>query len=737
MTTKTKKPFELAKADLARSGIVVKTPADLERMGMRALSPDEALEFMPERWTRHAPEGLCCLKLDYHGIDGKPTGFWRLRRLDDAPATAFGVELSRYVQADGTRPYLWFSKAVDWPKALAAAGRGKVRVVFVEGEKKAECVCKHGGGETVAIALGGVWNTGSKRLGIEVIPDVLEASELALGFRPVVCFDSDAKLKTRLHVERAAMRLGELLRSQGAEPLVATLPEAAGSKVAVDDLVAERGWPALAAVLDAAAPLFPPAELTDVGNATRLARRASGDFLYVPQWRRWLRWDGRRWADDDQGAITGLAVEVTKEMLVESGKTTAAARDADDGEKLVKAGANLAKHALASQRKERVAAMVHLAPSVWSSLRADPRSFDADPWLLNVENGTVDLRTGELRPHDPGDLITRLAPVRYEPGRRAVRFERFMEEVLPSRGLRSFMQRFLGYALTGDVREHKLAFLHGDGRNGKSVLMKVVARLMGDYASTVPEGLLVAQKFEAHPTELTTLRGLRLALVSEVGKGRSWNESRLKRLTGGDDVTARGMGQDFYTFPASHKFVCLSNPRPRVDADDHAVWERLKPVPFAVTFRDPDDRDPDHAEWPVADRALEERLMVELPGILNWLVEGCLAWRRDGLGEPEELREATREYQDEQRELDPLTQFLRTNVVKVGQRLDEIANQFNKYVEVNHSKRGLLSSKELAAKLRKLGHTVEKAGAGGWVRVTNVPNVIEMPERPAQRARKF
>jgi hypothetical protein len=499
----TTKAFGLAKADLARSGIAVKSPMDLERMGMHALSPAEALEFMPERWKRHAPEGLCCLKLDYHGIDGRPTGFWRLRRLEDAQTGPFGTnpELSRYHQQDDSRPHVWFSRSVDWPKALAAAAKGETRVLIVEGEKKGQAVCARGGPSVVAIALGGVWNTGSRRHRIEVIPDLLEVAELARGFKPVVCFDTDPKVKTRIHVGRAAVKLGDLLRSQGSDALRAALPGGPDGKMGADDYIVQAGWDAFVRVVDSAEPIAASAEMTDLGNATRLARRATGDFMFVPQWNRWLAWDGRRWAADDRGTILELAAEVTKEMLLEAGTLTAAqGAEAKDREPMVRAGACLAKHALSSQKSERIAAMVKLAPTAApAALKADPDAFDADPWLLNVENGTVDLRTGELRPHDPGDLITKLAPVAYDPDAGAPRFERFVEEVLPSRGLRGFVQRFLGYVLTGDVREHKLGFFHGEGRNGKGVLMNTVSKLMGDYATVVPEALLARRSSRGTP----------------------------------------------------------------------------------------------------------------------------------------------------------------------------------------------------------------------------------------------
>jgi P4 family phage/plasmid primase-like protien len=733
-TTKKKTTaLELAKLDLARSGIEVSTASDLAKMGLRALSREQALEYMPDRWTKHAPCGLACLLLEYRGLHGKPTGFWRLRRLEDAPAGAFGVqaELSRYHQAPDSRPYLWFSTAVDWPGALAGAAKAEVQVVLCEGEKKAEFICRRGGGKVVAIGLGGVSNIGSKRQRIEVIPDLLQVSDLARGFAPIICFDRDAKPKTRLNVEWAATRLGQALRSQGAEPFVATLPDGAG-KVAPDDYIVEHGWDAFAAVLEGATELFPKAEPTDVGNATRLARRATGEFLFIPEWKKWLRWDGRRWSDDTRDGIGELAISVTRDLFAEAGNATISAGAGQDAAEVVKRAQKLSAHALSSQKRERISAMVALAPNEWPALKVDANAFDADPWLLNVENGTLDLRTGELRPPARDDLMTKLAPVVYDPEAKAPMWGEFLKDVLPSDGLRTFVHRFLGYCLTGNVQEHKMAFLHGEGRNGKGVLMGTVAKLMGDYATMAPETLLLAQKFASHPTELVTLKGRRLALASESDNASKWDGARLKRLTGGDVISARGMRENFFTFAPTHKFVMLSNPRPRADADDLAIWERLKTVPFVVSHRDPDDTSPEKASWPVADRQLEEKLVAEWPGILNWLVEGCMAWQKQGLGEPEELREAARQYQDEQRELDPLTQFLSVNAIKPGgMPLKEVTEQYNKYVLVElRRQEPSLSSREVAQKLRRLGYEVDRDGHGGAVRVQPI-KVVEM------RTRKF
>jgi len=415
----------LARADLARSGL----HGDLGKMSVRALERAEAKAHDPKcSWWRHAPDGLASELFEYRTHEGKKDGFWRMRATEDPPPCGFSgvVPKLRYHQAKGSEPRAWFSTAVRWPEALAGVAKGEATLVICEGEKKAEAICRAGGGKVVAIGLGGVSNVASKARRIEVISDLLLVAKLARGSSPIVCFDADGKPSARRNVSAAAIRVGELLRSQGLSPLVARLPLLDGQeKTGPDDFIVAKGWKALVKVLDAAEELFPKEELTDVGNGVRLARRALGRFVYVVEWKRWMRYDGQRWIEDGRG-IYQLAVETTKDIFLEAAALGAEAENAPDKEAqaLRDKSKKIHAHALASQKIERREAMVKSAPDAWPDLVATPKEFDSDPWLLNVENGTIDLRTGELRPHEPADLITKLAPVAYDPSARAPEFAR-------------------------------------------------------------------------------------------------------------------------------------------------------------------------------------------------------------------------------------------------------------------------------------------------------------------------
>jgi len=276
-----------------------------------------------------------------------------------------------------------------------------------------------------------------------------------------------------------------------------------------------------------------------------------------------------------------------------------------------------------------------------------PEAFDADPWLLNCWNGTIDLRRGELRPHRREDLITRVCPTNFDVAAfdaasfngdhtsSAPRFHRFLAEVQPDAEVRAYLQRLFGYAAVGVVQEHILGVLWGSGANGKSVLMDVVRRVLGDYAKPGPASLIVTNGHHTpHPTDVASLVGSRLVVVHETARGATFDASKVKLLTGGDALTARHMREDFFTFEPTHTLLMLSNYKPSADASDPALWRRVQLVPFGVVV--PEDR---------RDRELADRIVeAEASGVLSWIVRGALEWHRIGLSVPAIVREQTEAY---------------------------------------------------------------------------------------------
>jgi putative DNA primase/helicase len=301
----------------------------------------------------------------------------------------------------------------------------------------------------------------------------------------------------------------------------------------------------------------------------------------------------------------------------------------------------LITHALGSEREPRIQAMVRLARSEPGiPVRID--QLDADPWLLNCHNGTIELRTGNLRPHDRADLITKLAPVSYDPAAACPYWDAFLERILPEPMVRSFLQRGIGYGLTGDVSEQVIFILYGTGANGKSTLLNVLLDLLGDYGKQAAPELLTVKRGEVHPTEVADLAGCRLVSSIETEEGRRMAEALVKQLSGGDRLKARFMRQDFFEFDPTHKIFLAVNHRPVIRGTDHAIWRRIRLIPFAVTIPEAEQ-----------DKHLGDKLRLEYPGILAWAVQGCLAWQREGLGAPEQVREANEAYRNEMDVLGP------------------------------------------------------------------------------------
>jgi putative DNA primase/helicase len=355
-------------------------------------------------------------------------------------------------------------------------------------------------------------------------------------------------------------------------------------------------------------------ELTDTGNSERFAARFGERTRYVPEFNESLVFDNGRWIRDVGSVRTLEATRaITREMRSSS----------DMG---------LAGYGVKSEKRAARENMLALARSL-PGMAISPAALDADPWLLGCPNGVLDLRTGELRESRPEDYITKRTGVPYTVAAEAPRWRRFICEVTCADvELEAFLQRTVGYSLTGRTGEQVFFFLYGDGANGKGTFIKVLQRALGDYAAVLSTAALMASYGQAHPTELVPLFGARFVTANEVSDGRSWNEARLKELTGEDRITARGMRENFWSFEPTHKLWISGNYRPRVHGDDFGLWRRVRLIPFEARFE-------------VNSHLLEE-LLAELRGVLAWAVEGCLAWQRDGLGVPARVREATDTYRE-------------------------------------------------------------------------------------------
>lgn len=373
--------------------------------------------------------------------------------------------------------------------------------------------------------------------------------------------------------------------------------------------------------------------LTDWGNAQRLVNLNGPDFRYCYLWKSFLVWDGKRWTKDLSGEIDRLSKETIKSMLVEASKID------DEKERQ-----SFIRHILKTQKEERRKAMIACARSE-PGISIQPEEMDTDRWLLNCQNGTIELRSGQLREHRREDLITKIIPVAYDPSASCPAWHMFLDRILANNdGLKRYLQKVVGYSLTGSVREQCLFFLHGSGANGKSTFLNVIRKTLGDYARHTPSETFMVKRGDSIPADIADLKGARLVTAAEVEDGRRFAESLLKQLTGGDRIKARFLHSNFFEYDPEYKIFLAANHKPRISGTDKAIWRRFRLIPFTVAIpKEEQDRD------------LQQKLESELPGILAWAVKGCQMWQAEGLGLPAEVKQATQSYRQE---MDILGKFI-------------------------------------------------------------------------------
>jgi len=361
---------------------------------------------------------------------------------------------------------------------------------------------------------------------------------------------------------------------------------------------------------------------SDIANAARLHAR-HGENLRFTVARGWFAWDGKRWAPDEKLVrIQAMAKETAKAIFGEI--ESAADRN------------QMFKHAKQSQSKKAIDAMIWLARSE-PGILITINDLDANGWLLNLSNGTLDLKSGERRPHAREDLISNLVDIEHDPHAEADLWDAFLWRVTDrNEDLYAYLRRFVGYLLVGDVSDHSLHFLYGLGSNGKSVFCEVLMRLLGEYAISVSPDLIMLKRFGGIPNDVARLRGVRAALMNETSQGGRFDEAKLKELTGGDTLSARFLHQEFFDFHPTHRIIIRGNHKPAINGTDEGIWRRLRLVPFTVTI--PEDE---------RDQLLLQKLTLELPGILNWALQGCREWQEHGLKPPAIVSEAVRAYREE------------------------------------------------------------------------------------------
>lgn len=391
--------------------------------------------------------------------------------------------------------------------------------------------------------------------------------------------------------------------------------------------------------------------LSDIWIAERVIKDNADKFKWVPAWGKWLYWDNACWRKDDVNRIHHYIVNTCKAIA----------------DKVVREGATEKERAAALKKALQIssAGTVSAANSL---LKSDPRiiapaeQLDADPWVLGTPGGTIDLKTGEILTAEPLRYITKLACVTPNFTVKTPIWLDFLRTATNGdEAVVKYLQRFAGYCLTGLVSEHNLIFLWGPGGNGKSVFVNTLTGILDEYAKTAPMETFSASNHDRHPTELAGLQGARLVSASETQEGRAWDEAKVKAITGGDPISARYMHQDYFEYEPTFKLMFLGNHKPEIRNLDDAMRRRFHMVPFTVKPK-------------VVDPDLPNKLKNEWPGILAWMIEGCLAWQRDGLAPPQAVLEATREYFEEE---DPIGRWIGERCIEGKEFAEVTIDLFN------------------------------------------------------------
>ncbi len=397
-------------------------------------------------------------------------------------------------------------------------------------------------------------------------------------------------------------------------------------------------------------------ELTDAYQAERFAETFGENLRFDHQRRLWLVYREPVWTADERGEVDRLAIQAARSLH-------ANAKTIPDSTNRGKA-LQSAKFWQSAPGVARVLTLAKSQPPIATSAN----DWNRDPWLLGTPSGVIDLKTGERRDSCRHEMVSLSLQVPYDPTAYCHRWEQFIGEVFGGdTELIEYLQRVLGYTLTGRTNEQVWWLFHGEGANGKSTLLEVVSHVLGDYAKRVPFSMFELSHRSGVPDDIATLVNKRFVTASESIESAKLNEARIKAMTGGDRLTARPLYGRWFEFDPEFKLFLCANHRPKVSDDSYGFWRRVHVVPFTQRF-----------EVDRRDQALSEKLKAEGPGILNWLIDGCLLWQMDGLQPPDRVRGAVAEYE---RENNPLHEFLAERCEQ-GERLECAARTlFEGYLE--------------------------------------------------------
>jgi len=417
----------------------------------------------------------------------------------------------------------------------------------------------------------------------------------------------------------------------------------------------------------------------DMYNAKMLLEDNEGHILFCAPWKRWLIWDGRRWKKDEENGIYQLAMNSIKEMYL---KAKAAS---STEEKLM-----LIEHAGRSETARKIEAMVRTA--AWSGeVMINPELLDRADMIFNCRNGSIDLLSGRLIEHDPVHRITKISPVDYDAKAECPIWEDFLASIFKkNREIIGFVQKVLGMSLSGDSSAQAMFILYGTGANGKSVFINTVMHIMGDYGANTPTETFMQKKGDGANNDIARLKGTRFVSAMEADYGGRLAEAVVKRLTGDDKISARFLYGEYFEFTPTFKIFMATNHKPKIAGMDNAIWRRIKLIPFEVTFTEKQQ-----------DSKLKYKLEAELTGILAWMVEGCILWQKEGLGQPPAVDEATKEYRYE---MSAIETFLHENCRKDANEMSQSSKLYSAYkIWAEQNNEHIMSTRSFSMRLSESG----------------------------------
>lgn len=406
---------------------------------------------------------------------------------------------------------------------------------------------------------------------------------------------------------------------------------------------------------------LPKFNLTEMGNAERLVHRNGDNLRYCVEFDEWLIWNGKTWIEDKKKQIERVAIKTFREMYSE------ATHESDNDRRN-----NLLKWA---QSSEKSSVFLNSIDRAKAMLPISQEELNMDKYKLNCANGVVDLQTGELLAHDRTYFMSKNTHIHYDPMAKCPTWISFLESIMKDEEghlkeeLITFLQKAIGYTLTGDTSEQVVFFLWGTGRNGKSTFINIVKEILGDYGKQTNSDTFTSKANEGSGinNDIARLVGSRFVSAVESEDGQKLSESLVKQLTGGEPIMARFLRKEFFEFTPEFKIFFTTNHKPIIKGNDEGIWRRIRLIPFTVTI-------PKES----VDKQLPEKLKAELPGILRWAVEGCLKWQTEGLGEPDDVKNATDEYKDE---MDLLSSFLDECCVIIPTAKVQVKELHKRYLE--------------------------------------------------------